>query len=240
GAAAGEAMAEYRQRARGPASAQLLGELTGDALFAGGTFAFAERVAALGRPAHVFRFDWTAPGNAFGACHCSERFRSVQQSRSWQAPMLTGGDPGAMALAQQMQDADRVRAHRRPGASRIAGLAALREERQTMLFDTPSRLRPTLPAARWPHWPANAGVSGARACRVRERMKTAIALRKRRPRAGRRADLRQRRLHGRGRRAVCLLGPSGCGSSTSLRIIGDLPRPDNGRVLVNGRAPAEG
>ena len=156
GAAAGEATSEYRQRARGPAPAQLLGELTGDALFAGGTFAFAERVAALGRPAYVYRFDWAAPANAFGACHCSEIPFVFNNLGSWQAPMLTGGDPGAMqVLAEQMQDA--WIAFARTGNPAHAGLPPWprhQADRQVMLFDTPSRAAAD-PAgrARWRHWP---------------------------------------------------------------------------------------
>ncbi|MBK7474442.1 MAG: carboxylesterase family protein [Betaproteobacteria bacterium] len=125
-------------------------------MFAGGTFAFAERVAALGRPAHVFRFDWSGPGNAFGACHCSEIPFVFNNLGSWQAPMLTGGDPGAMqVLAQRMQDA--WIAFARTGDPAHPGLPAwprFARERQTMLFDTPSRLEAD-PAgrARWPHWP---------------------------------------------------------------------------------------
>ena len=38
---------------------------------------------------------------------------------------------------------------------------------------------------------------------------------------------------------VCLLGPSGCGKSTSLRLIGGLLAAQGGRVVVDGRAPAE-
>ena len=156
GAAADEATAEYRSRARGPAPAQLLGELTGDALFAGGTFAFAERVAAMGKPAHVFRFDWTAPGNAFGACHCSEIPFVFNNLGNWQAPMLAGGDASTMpVLAQQMQDAWIAFAH--TGDPAHPGLPAwprFDAERQTMLFDTPSRVEAD-PAgrARWRHWP---------------------------------------------------------------------------------------
>lgn len=106
GAGAGAAMREYAQRARGASAMQLLGELTGDALFASGSFAFADRVAALGRPAHVYRFDWMAPGNPFGACHCIELPFVFNNLAQWPAPMLAGGESGAMTkLAVQTQDA---------------------------------------------------------------------------------------------------------------------------------------
>jgi NitT/TauT family transport system ATP-binding protein len=37
---------------------------------------------------------------------------------------------------------------------------------------------------------------------------------------------------------TCLIGPSGCGKSTLLRFLGGLERPDSGRVLQLGAAPA--
>lgn len=158
GAAADVAAAEYRQRARGTAPAQLLGELTGDALFAGGTFEFAEHLATTGRPAFVYRFDWSATGNAFGACHCSEIPFVFDNLESWQAPMLAGGDTAAMQrLADQMQDAWIAFAHTgdpsHPGlppwpAHRTGG-----KERSVMIFDAPSRVESD-PAgrARWRYW----------------------------------------------------------------------------------------
>ena len=38
---------------------------------------------------------------------------------------------------------------------------------------------------------------------------------------------------------LCILGPSGCGKSTCLRLIGGLLPAQRGRVVVDGRAPAE-
>ena len=155
GAAAGAAMAEYAARSRGPAPAQLLGELTGDAIFAGGCFAFAERLAALGRAAHVYRFDWAAPRSAFGACHCIEIPFMFNNLEAWQAPMLEGGEPDAMqALAGKMQDA--WIAFARTGDPAHPGVPAWPRygaEQQVMLFDSPSRVAAD-PAgrARWRHW----------------------------------------------------------------------------------------
>ena len=37
---------------------------------------------------------------------------------------------------------------------------------------------------------------------------------------------------------VALLGPSGCGNSTILRILADLDQPTSGEALVHGRSPA--
>lgn len=38
---------------------------------------------------------------------------------------------------------------------------------------------------------------------------------------------------------VSIIGPSGCGKSTLLKMIGDLLAPSAGRILVNGKSPAE-
>ena len=34
---------------------------------------------------------------------------------------------------------------------------------------------------------------------------------------------------------MTFLGPSGCGKTTTLRVIAGLERPQNGRILIDGR-----
>ena len=156
GAAADDALAEYRQRARSTDNVSLLGAMLGDMSFGAGVHAFAERLADLGRPAWVYRFDWAAPGNRFAACHCCEIPFMFDTLPDWQAPMLEGGEPQSMArLAGQMRDAWAAFAHR--GDPSHAGLPHWpRHEaaRQTMLFDVHSRTAND-PAGRtrWKYWP---------------------------------------------------------------------------------------
>ena len=157
GAAAKAAMEEYAERARSPSAMHHLGELVGDALFAGGCFAFAERLAALGHPAYAYRFDWAAPDNRFSACHCIELPFVFNNLDAWSAPMLDGGDPDAMArLARQTQDA--WIAFARNGDPSHPGLPAWPRfsaaTREVMLLDTPAGVRSD-PAgrARWRYWP---------------------------------------------------------------------------------------
>ena len=156
GAAADDAMAEYRQRARGQDNASLLGQMLGDASFGAGVYEFAERLAALGRPAWVYRFDWAAPDNRFAACHCCELPFMFDTLPAWQAPMLEGGEASSMKrLAAQMRDAWAAFAARGdPSHPALAHWPCFGADRQTMLFDVHSRVALD-PAGRtrWKYWP---------------------------------------------------------------------------------------
>lgn len=156
GGAADEAIAEYRQRARGEGSAWLLGAMLGDASFGAGVHHFAERLSALGRPAWVYRFDWAAPGNDCAACHCCEIPFMFDTLPAWQAPMLAGGEPQAMArLAAQMRDAWAAFATRGdPSHPNLPVWPRHEDGYETMLFDAHSRVAND-PAGRrrWKYWP---------------------------------------------------------------------------------------
>ena len=156
GAAADEALAEYRQRAQGEDAASMLGMMLGDASFGAGVHAFAERLAALGRPAWVYRFDWRAPDNPFGACHCCEIPFMFDTLPAWQAPMLAGGEPQSMSrLAAQMRDAWVAFTTRGdPSHATLPVWPRYEGAAQTMLFDHHSRVAND-PAGRrqWKYWP---------------------------------------------------------------------------------------
>lgn len=156
GAAADQALAEYRERTGASDNASLLGAMLGDASFGAGVHAFAERLADLGRPAWVYRFDWAAPDNRFAACHCCEIPFMLDTLPAWQAPMLEGGDPASMArLAAQMRDAWIAFAtHGDPSHPGLAHWPRYEQARQTMLLDVHSRVAND-PAGRtrWKYWP---------------------------------------------------------------------------------------
>ncbi len=156
GADADTALVEYKQRARDHSAKSVLGELQCDASFASGVHDFAKRLAELGRPAWVYRYDWCAPDNPFGACHCGELPFMFDTLPAWQAPMLKGGEPVGMArLAAQMRAAWVAFArHGDPNHDQLAHWPRYEDQRQTMLFDQYSRVAND-PAgkARWKYWP---------------------------------------------------------------------------------------
>jgi para-nitrobenzyl esterase len=95
-----------RQRRPGGGPALLLDMALNDLTFVGPTIAFAERMSAAGRKLWLYRFDWAAPNNRAGACHCIELPFVFSNFERWDAPMLAGGDRQQMgALADVMQSA---------------------------------------------------------------------------------------------------------------------------------------
>lgn len=156
GADAEAAMAEYQRRALSGSARHVLGELLGDASFAAGVHDFAQRLAELGRPAWVYRFDWAAPHNGFGACHCIELPFMFDTLAAWDAPMLKGGDASQMRqLARQMREAWVAFARRGdPNHPDLPHWPRYQNRRETMLFDRQSRVAND-PAGkdRWQYWP---------------------------------------------------------------------------------------
>jgi para-nitrobenzyl esterase len=102
--------------------------------------AFAEARARLGRPVHLYRFDWQSPTPKIGACHCIDLPFLFDNFAAWSdAPMLKGGDPSAMA-ALALAFGDAVIAFARtgdPGHDAIPPWPAYTSPgRATMRFDT--------------------------------------------------------------------------------------------------------
>lgn len=100
-------------RARDPGGAQdrLLDLAINECMFAGSSVDFAEHLATV-EPAWLYRFDWAAPGNPFGACHCIEMPFVFDNAARWQPPMLAGADPlRVKALSAVVQGAWAAFAH---------------------------------------------------------------------------------------------------------------------------------
>lgn len=75
----------------------LLGDLVTDHMFQFPSLDLAEAVSRAGGEAFAYRFDWSAPGNAFHACHCIELPFVFATFPAWpEAGMLRGGDAGEM------------------------------------------------------------------------------------------------------------------------------------------------
>ena len=79
-------------RTPGGGTDAILGSAINECMFAGSSVDFAEGLMAVS-PAWLYRFDWAAPGNVFGACHCIEVPFVFNNAASWSPPMLEGATP---------------------------------------------------------------------------------------------------------------------------------------------------
>jgi para-nitrobenzyl esterase len=69
-----------------------------ESMFRAPAIRLAEVLARHGNPAWMYRFDWSAPGSPFGACHCIELPFVLGNLPAWRdAPMLADAGPGTLA-----------------------------------------------------------------------------------------------------------------------------------------------
>jgi para-nitrobenzyl esterase len=116
----------------------LLGDLVTDHLFQFPSLDLAAAVARAGGEAFAYRFDWSAPGNPFHACHCIELPFVFATFASWpDAGMLRGGDGAEMrGVSSALRAAWAGFAHDgEPGTAELPWPGYEPGQRMTMLFD---------------------------------------------------------------------------------------------------------
>jgi para-nitrobenzyl esterase len=131
-------LTRYRAWRPGGAAMDLLGDLVTDHLFQFPSLDLAAAVARAGGEAFAYRFDWSAPGNPFHACHCIELPFVFATFASWpDAGMLRGGDGAEMrGVSSALRAAWAGFAHDgEPGTAELPWPGYEPGQRMTMLFD---------------------------------------------------------------------------------------------------------
>lgn len=95
-----DAIEAYRARRAGANAAWLVSDVATDHLFRSPSLRLADAVAARGGYVFLYRFDWGP--SRFGACHCIELPFVFGTTGSWEAPMLSGGDPNEMRALSEL------------------------------------------------------------------------------------------------------------------------------------------
>jgi para-nitrobenzyl esterase len=158
GANGAAALAEYKRQRPGGKPWEWLGDCFTDRMFQRGSLDFAERLAEAGRPGWLYRFDWAAPDNAFGAGHCIELPFLFHDPQHWNAPMTKGGRGTELAgIGAAMRRS--WAAFARTGDPANAAIPAWprydAKSRATLLFDRVTALAGDPAGCAWrKHWPA--------------------------------------------------------------------------------------